>query len=256
MEWLKNLVASFSSSNSSDPEAKPVEIRKPIPDIPDVDEPRQPPDHRDEIVQMLKDTKVITAEWDAGGDSTLCSIKVDGVYADFDRVRYAIIDVLSLPNASENYDKGKGVISLNEQGEIVLTYSCRQHTYGDSFSETIPVAMEDPAGLRSFLHKAEVTINAHGSYSEADNEIEARVNITTIHGDAVEVKKDKLVYYEDMARNLAMDKIKEPHDHPGQELSSIYLSGMLTQDAVVYFQTERSYDQVEYHNNKTVVLPL
>lgn len=210
--------------------------------------------HSTEIAKLLSAGKVIRATWDAGGDQTLCSVLIDGEYADqWDVLAESIVEKLSLPNASENYHKGEGEIQLNDEGEIVLHFDSREHTYGKEETETVALLVEDPENLRSYLHKCEIELNGRW---ELDGKVEGYLFIETLYGDEVKIDDSRTGFYTQIVESLLQKIIQEsiPMNDAEQELSMIWLQGKLTKEPIVYFQVNKSYDQVLYHTKEQVVL--
>ncbi len=212
------------------------------------------------IAAILKDGKEIKATWDAGGDSTCCNVSIDGDY-DFrykkmnlsDFLREKIIDVLKLPNASENYHKGEGIIFLDEKGDVAMRFSSREHTYGDDFEEFIQWDMGDMPELKKNLHKAEVFFSGR-----VDLEDERWLNsgVNTIYGEPVILSEQQKQLCENKLNELLnkyeaqLGSVKD-----GQELSGVHVNGVLGLDSMTSFRIDKSFDAIIcYHKDEFVVL--
>lgn len=211
------------------------------------------------IVALLKEGKDIKAKWDAGGDQTCCDVSIDGDngfkyekvdLSDFLRER--IIDVLNLPNASENYHKGEGNIFLNERGEVAMCFNSREHTYGDDFEEFIQWDMGDMAELKKSLHKVEVYFTGRIDW---DDERWINSGINTIYGEPVILDDQQKQLCENRLNDL-LDKYEAQLGsvENGQELSGVHVNGVLGQDSMTSFRVDKTFEKTTYHKDEFVVL--
>ncbi|WP_028981442.1 hypothetical protein [Sporocytophaga myxococcoides] len=214
---------------------------------------------REVLSTLLSDGKEIRATWDAGGDQTCCNVSIDGDY-EFkyknwnlsDYLRERIIDVLNLPNASENYHKGEGVISLTEKGEIGMRFTSREHTYGDNIEEFIQWDMGDMPELKKNLHKVEVFFSGRVDWGD-DRWMNSGVN--TIYGEPIILNdQQKQVCEKKLNELLNKYEAQLGSVEDGQELSGVHVDGILGPDPLTSFRVDKSFEKTIYHKDEFVVL--
>ena len=232
-----------------------------------------------EIKRFQSEGKKILATWDAGNDSTLCNVVIE----DFnftntsnskliDYLRYQIIDVLQLPNASEDQHVGNGSIQLNENQEVILIYdNIHKNPYhidanADAPKEdeaiTLTFQYEDIYGIAKYLTRIAVTFYA---YSESKPTIQIRI----LEGDEILFDDDNDL--EDFENHLStvIQDITKPHfqilhqipenieaysNGTKQELSDIHIEGELIRPSTLRLVIHKCYEYITYTKNKTVML--
>lgn len=167
------------------------------------------------VKSIQEQNKIITAEWDAGGDDTPCWFSItDGQgqkqeeikqYEKYiDILRDCIIDTLDLPNAGEYYNKGKGIITYND-GEVEIHYSAKEFT-NEYEEDILEFNLEDRFGLLDYQHKANIIFSLRYGESEesiydlwADRDTENQDNfsiqVRILEGDSIAVTEEMHAYY-------------------------------------------------------------
>ncbi|MEM9980965.1 MAG: hypothetical protein AAF734_00620 [Bacteroidota bacterium] len=236
------------------------------------------------IRQMIAEEKVIVASWDAGGDQTLCNIRVDNIYNDFyakdldvgQALNSAIIDTLSLPNASDDQHVGSGQIGLDPKGAVTLTYNNAYYTpystatqvhLEDYHAEEISISYEDVHGFTHFMPRLRLTFSVSYSVSNiiyAPSPASIHISIRIMEGDQVAFDDKALAHLKDWIREKTHVYFEDLKGIPTdvtpfeggnrQALNSIYIHGVLTPESQLHFSVGKHYDFVTYTKNKTVVI--
>lgn len=102
---------------------------------------------KEEVIDLLKDLRskeeTLTIEWDAGGDNTLVNFYLNDKTPIYDRndnsvfykLRDHLIDKFELPNAGEYYNDGMAMLALDENDEVLITYS--EIAYYDDYDNEV-----------------------------------------------------------------------------------------------------------------------
>ncbi len=238
------------------------------------------------IRQTIDEGKKITANWDAGHDQTICNVYVDEVYNDFgikdidvgNALRYAIIDTLSLPNASEDQHVGKGNITIDAANKVTLTYDntyCSPYSANPKAEEIkeepaleVMIPYEDRFGFTKFIPRISVTFYAY-SYLDPDTMqhpsiVDVGINIRVLEGDVVKFDDQAFTHLKNWVKKYTSSYFEELTGMPEdispyaagdkQMLTGIDLSGELTTDSQLQCYIDKSYEYTTYTKNKTVVL--
>ncbi|UZR98165.1 hypothetical protein [Chondrinema litorale] len=102
---------------------------------------------KEEVIDLLKDLRskeeTLTIKWDAGGDNTLVNFYLNNITPVYDKydnsvfhkLRDHIIDKFELPNAGEYYNDGEAKLLLDENDEVLITYS--EIAYYDDYDNEV-----------------------------------------------------------------------------------------------------------------------
>ncbi len=240
-----------------------------------------------QIKNLRKENKIIQAYWDAGNDSTMCNLKIEDTpidtLKDWDKLRNylvdTLIDVLDLPNASEDQHTGEGVLDINENDEITLTYD---NVYASPYPSSEEwdnsndeerileqFAYDDVYGFVPYLSRISVTFSVY-------DEQTVYLNISVLEGDEITfseeaknhlreaIQKMLLPFYEPLKSSdeeehfWKMKKIPEDYmsyAHGDKKaLSSVFVEGELRQDSKIHCIINKYYQYVTYTKNKTIIL--
>ncbi|MGD1841074.1 MAG: hypothetical protein ACFB0B_09280 [Thermonemataceae bacterium] len=236
------------------------------------------------IRQTIDEGKVIVASWDAGGDQTLCNIRVDNVYNDFyvkdldigQALKDVIIDTLSLPNASEDQHVGDGQVGIDTKGAVTLTYNNAYYTpystdvdidMEDYNAEEISIPYEDIHGFTQFIPRIRLSFSASYSVSHiiyAPRPVSIRTNLRIIEGDQVAFDEEALTHLKNWIREKTQIYFEDLKGIPTdvtpfekgnkQVLNFIDIHGVLTLESQLRFSVGKHYDFVTYTKNRTVVI--
>ncbi len=211
------------------------------------------------VSSLLRKGKEIRAQWDAGGDSTCCSVSING---DYDYVycrihlsaflRERIIEVLNLPNAGEYYHKGEGIIFLNKKGKIGICFTSKEHINGDNVEEYTQWDMGDLPELKKKLHRVEVQFSGRVGLEDkrwVDSDVR------TIYGEPIILSEPQKQLCEDKLNEL-LNKYETQlgSEKEGQELSGVYVEGILGPVSMTSFKVDKCYEKTIYHKDEFVVL--
>lgn len=166
------------------------------------------------IKNKLDEGYIIYAEWDAGGDETPCYVKYISEdqskkwewkyeHKGFDisnELRNLIIDKLDLPNAGDVYNKGFGYITINQENQLILSYTAKHYFTEDAEYKNFNQKLIDlpvEYNLGSYVHRAiiqfEATLDEEGNF---DFSITIRVR----EGDDISLSKDCHIWYQSFFR--------------------------------------------------------
>ncbi|MCU0393144.1 MAG: hypothetical protein MUE81_18690 [Thermoflexibacter sp.] len=234
-----------------------------------------------ELVKSIqKQHKQLVAEWDAGGDSTPCWFSIIDKFGkeenreeyskkyeeEFDSLRNYIISELNLPNAGEYYNKGKGVIGL-EDDKVVIRYSAKEFT-NENEDSMIEFSLEDRFGLLDLQYKANITfslglgekIEMNYDILEDDEEEEEKDNfmieLRILEGDEIFVSQEMFTYYKTQFEEVG----KRFETELGLEIDGKTLQEILIsyneRDEVGkgFLKIEKYYEWHKLHENEEVVL--
>lgn len=242
---------------------------------------------KNQIKNLNKENKTLQVFWDAGNDSTMCHLKIEDTPIDalpgYDEMRGylvdTVIDVLELPNASEDQHTGEGVLKINENNQITLTYdNVYQSPYPSSGNmspshddETFfeQFAYDDVYGFIPLISRIRITFSAY-------DEQTIYLNIMVLEGDEFAfgeeaekhlkeaIQKIILPFYEpfkhlDEENHFwKMQKIPEDHasyaDGNKKALYSVFIEGELQADSKIHCIINKYYQYVTYTKNKTIIL--
>jgi len=209
---------------------------------------------------LVNEKDKLLVRWDCGGDQSPCWFeshqdKREG-NEEFDdmghRLIYRMMDVLELPNAGERYHKGSGGIRLNEKNQIVLLFDAKEHTY-DYKKDGKLIELEDPANLRSLLHRTNIFIRTE---LNKEKKTQACIDINIIEGDEITIEEEKKKYYINFINDLAKKQaeIQDKNKKENEEWESIYIDANLTEEKETYFDIEVEVNFNTYFNQEEVVL--
>lgn len=242
---------------------------------------------KNQIKKLHKENKIIQAYWDAGNDSTMCNLKIKDMpvddIADWDNLRNymvdILIDVLQLPNASEDHHAGDGILDINENEEITLTYdnvytspypsSEDLNNSNDEEKISEQFAYDDIYGFVPYLSRVSVTFSTY-------NEHTVYLNIRVLEGDEINFSMEaenhlkeailKMIspFYESFkvfgeesyfgTKRKIPDNYNNYADGNKKALDYVEVEGELQKDSKMYCVITQYYQYVTYTKNKTIIL--
>lgn len=236
-----------------------------------------------EIIRLLSSGEPIPVDWNAGGDETLCSVKVgdsynykkDGVNIGWE-LGDLIAQVLELPNAGEYFNNGHGRIEVNQNGQVVLHYSARAYYYdyeesdwvdgepAENVSSTEWIPVDDPFLLNQYLHRVNINfsvwMHVEGRNTITYDSYGGLIHTQIREGDelSVPIPKEAEAFYGEVIRKR-LQKFEKDFGFSeevanSKSLHSIDVSGRL-EDGGVRLALQKSYVVIDFiADNESVVL--
>jgi hypothetical protein len=158
---------------------------------------------KDEVLALHEKGIRLFYEWDAGGDSTLCwpvtVPKVEISDALQDELYKMIRNELALPNAGDDYNKGKGEIFFTADNALALRFSAEETTlvYDEEYPEEEIreqeiEAFEDVGHLQRFLDRGNVFLRLNVNWKK---ETTFSVDFNVTEGDVPFLMPNEEDYY-------------------------------------------------------------
>lgn len=230
------------------------------------------------VYSLRKKNQTILVEWDAGGDSTCCDLRIGDEYQDdwWDgELKDIIVKELKLPHDGDYYNKGCGEIDINEKGQIVLIYSTRTHYYdyngawinqsaGDDLTSIEWVEVEDAFQLEQYLHRVNISFlltmgldeNKEINYTTYGELIDVRI----WEGDGLDIfvpfaaSEFYLKVIKDYMKKFEKEFNKIEDVSGSKEMDSIEINGTL-EPGKIRLELRKTYVVIDYIiENKSVVL--
>ncbi len=233
------------------------------------------------VIELRRQGIPIYAEWDAGGDSQCCSVKVGEVWGyeqNGNQISYRLAELIAqqlyLPYNGERYNKGQGTIEVNEHEQVVLCYSARGHNFDyeddttgdDVFISTGYIELtEDPFELHSYLHRVAITFSMYMGINTMDtveyNTYGEWIQVRIWEGDDllhIPVSEKMKQFYLDVLKKGLQPYEKEFEYTNKKEgeiiVTSIAISGRLEVKGI-YLELDKSRAIIDsFKTNETVVL--
>ncbi|MDJ1470392.1 hypothetical protein [Xanthocytophaga flava] len=236
-----------------------------------------------EVIRLLSSGEPIPVDWNAGGDETLCNVKVgdsynykkDGVNIGWE-LGDLIAQILELPNAGEYFNNGHGRIEIDQNGQIVLHYSARAYYYdyeesdwvdgepAENVSSTEWIPVDDPFHLNQYLHRVNINfsvwMHVEGRNTITYDSYGGLIHTQVREGDemSVPIPKEAEAFYGEIIRKR-LQKFEKDFEFSeevakSKSLHSIDVSGRL-EEGGVRLELQKSYVVIDFiADNESVVL--
>ncbi|TAF63933.1 MAG: hypothetical protein EAZ55_12565 [Cytophagales bacterium] len=239
-----------------------------------------------QLKKKSKDQFYLKATWDAGNDSTFCNVHIvsedeksqqqlEWSYDDevFNLVRNylidTIIDVLDLPNASEDHHEGSGNIFVKEDGDIYICYDdiytnpypeneeqkAQELDYDEKWTE-ITFDYDDPYQLKKYAHRVKFHLSAYSSSS-------VYINSQILEGDTPSDLEEAVMHLKTHFTNVIkpyFEKIEKiPTDttklnKPFYGISGASINADLNTEGKLEGELTYYYSFITYSKGRTILL--